>query len=194
VEIMTGRLRVTGSLTGATTVDGAGILDGTGTVGPVTTQNGAIIEPGTGGLGMLSTGNLPLQLGSHLHIDIGGPTPVTQYDQLSVTGTVTLTGSLDVSLLNFYVPNIGDKFFILLNDGTDPISGTFAGLPSGANIMVNGQTYVIGYTGNSGTGSLTGGNDVVLQVIAIPEPSPLLIVCLGGSLLVLRRRMVSRWH
>ena len=59
-----------------------------------------------------------------MSVEIGGLTPVTQYDQVTVTGTnhaATLAGTLTATLINGFVPNIGDSFTIL----SGPASGAF---------------------------------------------------------------------
>ena len=86
-----------------------------------------------------------------------------------------------------YAPANGTLFFILANDGTDAITGTFS------NASVNGGTYTFGsqqfqisYAGNTGTSSFTGGNDIVLQ--AVPEPASLLLGAVAILTLLRRRR------
>ena len=49
-----------------------------------------------------------------------------------MTGSVTLGGNLNVSLGVGYTPSPGDSFVIVNNEGANPISGTFNGLPEGA--------------------------------------------------------------
>jgi hypothetical protein len=61
--------------------------------------------------------------GGRLQIEIAGTAAGTQYDQLKVTGPVTLSGQLQVALLNNYVPKAGDKFSILT---ATSLSGVFA--------------------------------------------------------------------
>ena len=63
-------------------------------------------------------------------------------------------------ILPSFTPVPGDQFVILVNDGTDPISGTFAGLPNGTAFTVGGTSFLISYAGGDG------GNDVVLTAIA----------------------------
>lgn len=48
-----------------------------------------------------------------LTIEIGGTTPGTEFDQLSVGGTATLGGTLNVSLINGFVPGSSDQFSIM---------------------------------------------------------------------------------
>ncbi|HET6409752.1 MAG TPA: PEP-CTERM sorting domain-containing protein, partial [Chthoniobacteraceae bacterium] len=71
-----------------------------------------------------------------------------------------------------------------------PFANTFAGLPEGAKFdLGNGFqgtiTYQANWTGNPGTSSFTGGNDVA---ILIPEPGSVASLIGGlGVLLGLRR-------
>ncbi|MEZ6189809.1 MAG: hypothetical protein R3C45_00785 [Phycisphaerales bacterium] len=52
-----------------------------------------------------------------LHIELGGLTAGTQYDQLTVLGNATLSGTLDVSLLGQFVPSPGDSFAVIPFEG-----------------------------------------------------------------------------
>jgi hypothetical protein len=74
------------------------------------------------------------------------------YGRINVTGTVTLGGTLNVVR---ETPQLPGPAQIIVNDGTDPVVGTFAGLPEGATMLVNGATYRISYVGGTG-------NDVTL--------------------------------
>jgi hypothetical protein len=56
---------------------------------------------------------------------------------------------------------MGQVFTIIANDGADPVSGTFAGLPEGGAIVVNGVRLQISYVGGSG-------NDVTLTRVKFP--------------------------
>jgi hypothetical protein len=57
-----------------------------------------------------------------------------------------------------YIPALGTKFIILNNDGSDPIVGTFSGIPEGSRFTIAGQLFSISYLGLNGTG-----NDVVIS-------------------------------
>jgi Tol biopolymer transport system component len=48
-----------------------------------------------------------------LHIELGGTTPGLQYDQVQVTGNLSLDGALIVSLINGFSPVLGNSFDIL---------------------------------------------------------------------------------
>jgi fibronectin-binding autotransporter adhesin len=50
---------------------------------------------------------------SHLKVELGGTTPGTQYDQVHVAGLLSLSGALNVSLINGFIPSLGNTFDIL---------------------------------------------------------------------------------
>lgn len=58
-------------------------------------------------------GNYQQQSTGVLEIELGGTKPGIQYDKLSVTGALTLNGTLNVVLINGFNPQVGDQFFIL---------------------------------------------------------------------------------
>jgi hypothetical protein len=104
-----------------------------------------------------------------LNIEIGGNSAGTQFDQLNVEGTISLSGSLELSLINGFVPALNSTFTIINNDGSEPLVGTFSGLPEGAIITVGAIQFSISYLGADGTG-----NDVILKAIVVPMSAKLL--------------------
>lgn len=179
-----GTLTVNGGITGAVEIGNGATLSGTGTTGDVTVLNGGTLAPGNSP-GVLSTGDLILQAGATLGIEIASATPGTGYDQVSLAGSATLAGLLSISTQ--YTPTAGSLFFILANDGTDAISGTFSNAPLDNTVYTFGsQQYRISYFGDSASLSFTGGNDVVLM--AVPEPAAALIGGVGTLLLLGSRR------
>lgn len=90
-----------------------GTLAGVGTVtGSV--SNSAIVSPGFSPGLLTISGNYTETPGAQLMIELGGTTPGTGYDQLSVGGTAALAGTLNVSLYNGFVPAPGDVFTCLV--------------------------------------------------------------------------------
>jgi autotransporter-associated beta strand protein len=164
----------------AFTVSGSGSIAGSGTIGALTVSTGGTVAPGNSP-GTLSTSDFFLD-GGTLLAELNGTSAGSQYDQIQVTGTVSLDGLLSLSL--GYIPAENDIFFLILNNGIDAVTGTFTGLADNSIFSQDGSSFQISYQADSTTNSLTGGNDVAL--IAIPEPSAAL---LGGlSLLALLRR------
>ncbi|CAN5708945.1 hypothetical protein BH23PAT2_BH23PAT2_02820 [soil metagenome] len=154
---------VTGTYGNVDVLEG-GILKGTGTVGNVEIFSGGTIAPGLSP-GCLSTGDLTFNEGGIYDFELGGTTACTQYDQIKVTGSVTLgNGTLNTLLINDFKPTSGQSFTIIANDGSDAVNGTFKDLAEGATLEVDGVVYKISYVGGDG-------NDVVLTVTGVDSES-----------------------
>jgi hypothetical protein len=170
-----------------------GTLTGNASVGNII-ATGGIISPGDES-GMVSppdhTGrllayeNISLNAGSTFAVDIDGLTTCYDYDCIEVAldavdGAPNLGNStLSVSL--GFTPNPGDTFSILLVSpitGTQPVTGTFNGLPEGATFTVGTTQFAISYVGGDG-------NDVVLTVQA---PTALTLTALTA------RATNADWH
>ena len=152
-----GTLRVDGTQTAsAITVQSSATLQGSGTVGVVSVDAGGTLAPGAS-TGILTTDNLTFAASAILATELNGIDVGTEYDQVSVAGTVTLGGAtLTVSL--GFVPATAQVFTILDNDGGDAVTGTFSGLPEGAAFNSGTRRFQISYIGGTG-------NDVTLTVV-----------------------------
>ena len=53
-----------------------------------------------------------------LEIELAGLNPGTEHDQLSISGNAVLNGTLNISLINGYVPAVGDSFIVLTTTGS----------------------------------------------------------------------------
>jgi autotransporter-associated beta strand protein len=140
-------------------VDSGATLGGSGTVGTIA-ANG-IIAPGNSP-GILGSSNVTFSASGKFAVELTGPTAGSGYDQLNVTGTNILANAILNPSLAFTSPvALGQKFTIINNDGTDPISGIFTGYPEGATFQQSGYAVSISYVGGTG-------NDVVLTLTSIP--------------------------
>ena len=77
-----------------------------------------------------------------------------------MNGTVVLSGALNPSLLNAFLPAKGTSFTLINNDGSDSVTGSFTGLPQGAEFNVGPRFFTISYVGGTG-------NDVVISAAAL---------------------------
>jgi len=133
-------------------------------------NSGGIISPGsipTGGGVMhiagtqtVATGGytstVNVKAGATFHVNLTG---TTTFSQVSLTGTMDVTGST-LEVHPTFEPIIASTFLIVSNDGADAITGTFA---QGTTVTAdNGQQFMITYNGGDG-------NDVVLTTLtAVP--------------------------
>jgi autotransporter-associated beta strand protein/T5SS/PEP-CTERM-associated repeat protein len=112
----------------------------------------------------------------------------TGYALLEAGGSVDITGaSLRIALLS--APSLGDSFTLIQSSGSAAITGEFDGLGEGELLeaVYAGQTYVLGltYMGNVDAAPLA--NDIVLEVVAVPEPASGLLVAALAALACHRR-------
>jgi autotransporter-associated beta strand protein len=211
VTVKAGTLEVRGALSG-TIVNlgdsllpaGSAILAGLGRVGPVygagsgdPDLSGATVAPGAdrGLTGLLETAGLSITAGAHLDLEINGSnagTALAGYDEISSSGTVTLTGAdLKLTLATGLTFQDGTALTLIVNNSGGLITGQFATLNGAAfdpfNILLNGRTFELHYDGQfTGPGNDGTANDLVL--VAVPEPSAAAAVLLGAALLLARRR------
>jgi hypothetical protein len=173
VELKAGTLLCYGNClqtAGTTTVDAGTVLGGTliKINGGTLTGTGTIQAP-VNNSGLVSPGGLPgtLVLGSgkdyqqgtsgRLHIEIGGHSPGTQYDQLVVGGNATLGGTLELVFFNGFVPQPGDGFQVLTCASQ---AGQFAQINAPA---ANGTVWIGRYSG-------TNVSAVLANQISITQP------------------------
>ena len=142
-------------ITGTIDLGADAVLGGTGNVGDLLLTDGDL-SPGNSP-GILNTGDFNLGATANLYIEIDGTTVGIDYDQVNVTGSVTLAGSLTV--IPGFTAAANDSFTIIRNDSTDAVIGTFTGLAEGAIFVAGGQAFQISYSGGDG-------NDVVLTAAA----------------------------
>jgi fibronectin-binding autotransporter adhesin len=160
-----GVLRVNGTLAHShVEVASAGTLGGTGTVQSVSFKGtGGVLAPGAS-VGRLTAQGLASLTNATFEVELNGPDPGSQYDQL-VTDQAPILGaflrrSCELKVLTGFTPAVGSTFMIISNRSSSPISGTFAGRAQDSKFGA-GVLYQISYTGGSG-------NDVVLTRVETP--------------------------
>ena len=106
--------------------------------------------------------------------------PGSQFDLLNVSGTTSLSGTLDISLINSFFPAVGDTFtFLTSTGGVSGIFGTVNGLNIGGGEILNviyGSNFVELSTGYSSTTDLWNGGTGVWSngsqwSIGVPQPA-----------------------
>ncbi len=130
------------------------------TAGALTLNSGAALKASATGTDVTLPGTL--KLGGPLACVITGAAADTGYPQLKVTGGVNLNGVPLALTGTTFVGAVGNTFTLVDNDGSDPIIGSFIGLPSGTEVSWPGSSSLAGrisYTGGTG-------NDAVLTLIS----------------------------
>lgn len=194
MQVDDGVLNLTGSLSGAVTVFG-GILAGnsasptTGAIaGLASLQGGAINPGGAAGLGsgkLLLNGGLTFN-GASATFDLNGTTVGTGYDQLAVTGAVTLSSNVPFTLSLGFPQAPNTTYTLVNNDDVDAVAGGFlfsyGGTPltEGAHFLVGDHDFTISYVGGTG-------NDITTTFV-IPEPGSAALLLGGLAMLAGRRR------
>ncbi|WP_353778051.1 T9SS type A sorting domain-containing protein [Winogradskyella sp. 3972H.M.0a.05] len=156
-----------------TEVTTGGNLSLTSNVGPINTPEGITVQTQfsvatTTIDGYLAPGQSPGQLRINSDIEMGSgdtleievddfTTAGIDYDQIVVNGIVNINGAtLNILDTSGILSEDTETLVLIDNDGTDPVVGTFTGLPNGATIAGNGKTWYIYYDQGDG-------NDVVLS-------------------------------
>ncbi len=150
----------------------AGILGGTGTIGTNTfgtsISNNATISPGgtdrslLASAGTLAIGcNLALLNNSKLLMEIGGATQGEEYDYISVSGSGTMGGTLELHMINGFESHlIPSQTFVLLTSQAS-LTGTFINVANGARLTTaDGK---VSFQVNYGAGSSYGASNLVLS-------------------------------
>ncbi|MEP7153045.1 MAG: hypothetical protein ABI856_15155 [Nitrospira sp.] len=96
----------------------AGSLSGTGTITGMVTNTGGVVQPGSSILpGTLTLASYTQGVNGRLDLKIGGLLAGSQYDVLKVNSPAVLNGSVFISLINGFVPKLGDTFDLIRNSG-----------------------------------------------------------------------------
>jgi autotransporter-associated beta strand protein len=159
--VSNGTLIVNGTQAGsAVAVYAPAVLGGIGRVGNL--SGSGTVSPGNSP-GQLSSGNVGFATNSTLRVELNGSTLGSGYDQLNVSGSVSLAGNLHVTL--GFTPAVNDNFTIIDNNGNDAVVGTFNNLPQNSHLVFGGTLLRISYSAGAGA------NNVVLTRVAPVSPT-----------------------
>ena len=160
------------------TVATGGILNGTGTIqGGLAIQSGGIYAPGK----QIVTGNLALEAGSRLQVDLRQANYGPGKGPLKVLGNAAINGSiLELTNTSNYQATPGSTFTVLESGSAGGTSGKFAGIPEGTLITNSSGKFSVGYTGG------TSKQDTTLT-FEQQKPSSTPIIKVGASRVILSR-------
>ena len=169
IAVNGGDVQIDGTYSGSTvTTSGVGTLSGIGSISATVSDGGVVGGGDIPSPGVLSVTSLTQPSTGGLGVDIGGLTAGSQFSQVAVTGTapVSLSGSINVRLINGFVPVSGNSFAILTASSisTTGLSINSAALPSGLVWNYSNQGAVL-----------------LLEVTSEPSSSQTLTVALQGT-------------
>lgn len=154
-------------------VSGGGDFSGGG---PVEFVDG--YELGPGPKSVYFAGNVLFGSAATLEIELAGTSaqdPV-EFDQLVIAEDLTLSGALDVLLIDGFMPELGDEFLIVTFGSVAGDFDTYSGLDLGGGLWLEPS-----FTSHG------------LVLTTVPEPStPLMLTALGAGLLAIAAR--RRWR
>src|SRR5262249_24632253 len=167
-KVLTGPGLVSGNVSDAGTVGGSLTVNGN-----LTVTNGGTVSPGPFVNTVTVNGNLTFQPGGTFAADIAGPGFA---DQIAVNGSVNLGATGDILNPVFgYVPSPGDLFNLIVNDGTDPLSGPLTGARNRPGENPNGTFFQVRYDGGTGNDlELVANTSPVLDPNIDPRLTPIL--------------------
>lgn len=199
-RINAGTLLINGAQSGngAVTVASGARLGGSGSVAGAVTVHGTLAAGNS--IGVFSSGNLSITSTGSLEVELGRTGALSNSDRIDVTGTVSLLGGADLTLTlatGLDQAENGDIFWLVNNDSTDAVSGSFTrlngveiDLSEGSTFDWNSQTWLITYQADMSTLTLGAGNDIA--IVAIPEPEWAGLLGIGFALLLWRQRNQRR--
>jgi ELWxxDGT repeat protein len=117
----------------------------------------------------VTLGSMSYGSGATTVVELAGTTPGSQYDQLNHLGQAFLGGTIVVTLLNGYLPSVGDSFTILM--ATDGMAGRFSASQFPA--LPYDRVWNITYSSNSVLLSVVANNlapsDILLSNSSVAE-------------------------
>ena len=197
-NVNAGDLALDGSIVGSLSVASLASLSGTGTVGGNATIAGTH-SPGNSPGAQTFNGNLTYQAGAVVNWELIANTtgtPGTNYDQIIVpTGNLTFSGSTTLALsfdsagssVDWADPfwNVNRSWMVYdLSGGT---TNSLSDLGLGGSLL-DSLNQPLSPTGRGYFTTSLSGQDVMLNFVAVPEPSTLVLLGIAAAFLAVRRR------
>lgn len=143
----------------------AGTLQVTNFLGNLLNQGGTL-APGPDAGPSSIVGDYTQQPDATLSLEIGGTSPGGDHDVVSITGTATLDGTLELELIEDFLPTSADEFVVL---SATSLSGFFDNIFTGQRYDLPGGegSFVVNY----GVGSAFPSNQIVLSDFLVDLPA-----------------------
>ncbi|MBA3830871.1 MAG: hypothetical protein H0X34_03045 [Chthoniobacterales bacterium] len=132
-----------------------GILEGTGKIIGDLRNTSGDLAPGHSAGTVTVTGAYTQGTKGLLDMQLGGAPSSTANDKVVVSGQVTLTGTLNVTLINGFKPSAGDVYTLIK---ATSVTGSFS------TITLNGFTGQVDYSSNGVTLTITSGAPQLLNI------------------------------
>lgn len=152
-------------------VNNGGTLGGHGDIAStIEARSGGVVAPGSS-TGTLTAGAAEFQDGSTLNLEL---LSISDFDRLLIDGSITVAPGalLEITLLDGYMPSVGDQFDVL---DFAQFNGEFDSFLTPTLSEGSWDFSELSSTG-------------VLRVTAVPEPGTLVLFTLCGAALAIRRR------
>ena len=197
ISLNGGYANINGSA-GTVAVNSGGTLTGSGSAGAVTVASGGILAPGNAGSTAFTVSSLALESGSTTKMVISN---ATTYDRIAINGALALGGNLTLDI-NSYLDSYTTTAtlfsgFTSLTGNFDSVTsnGTYTAYNGTWTQSVAGKPYLWTWnTGPSGIGTnpldpqLLTFNTVTGQLTVVPEPQTWVLVGIGFTFMLYRRR------
>lgn len=162
-----------------------GQLTGSGPVGTGINNTGATIRPGgTGAAGIITISGDYTQSGAGvLACELGG-TAGGQFDALSVTGTATLGGTLNIANISGFTPSVGNTFRVVGSANNPGTFTSFTGDTTNLIQLADATGLLLQAVVGETDVSLSGGDLVVTDINGGTNNDTLTVVISGTSVRV----------
>jgi hypothetical protein len=121
---------------GTLELHGAAELKRAGTI-PGDVINDGVVAPGSSAGGIHISGAYTQTDSGTMEIELGGLVAGSEYDQLTIGGSATLTGTLAITLIDAFVPALNDAFTIMTFGSRSGIFNTVSGADIGGGLLLN---------------------------------------------------------